>query len=801
MVSWQSNRSRAFRLLLAMVVPAFLSGHADHAIGQEVTKPEAKQKSTAPKRLNGSPLQKAIARGMEPGGDLSVELAALEERSFRSASDATAICDALKRLPAEEVVQEYSSRMEELVDQFLYVTTGSPAEKVLREKGIPELIRLFREMKDAADESKQSELVNLLRTLAMFGTREGAETVVEAAKSSFASDQYYWHVTLGQFTPDHAQHAFVFEELSKQLPEQFIGISFLDVANEAAVAEKLTAHPFDSDSGIRLLRGWLEDKDEEHYSYAHSVATALPFLKHAERDSLLSLAMKHPDNSVRLESAWAAAKLGIDEGFKTLSEACLDVNQSMPAKQYLEELKREELIPEAAKDPTFAARADFAHWLAHPNELGASPDEVEVVDQRQLVWPPEKSPKTFWLLRYRLKDTTGLEEDNQNYGLVGSRTWCFFDDYMMQRPIEDAYAIHCCWEQEVAELIDKAEIEGPEEEQTFQKHWTGAELQDVRFLKVVRMSLRLKYPTRRIAIATAKQNGQDGWVIFDGERSRWYPVAEQPPETRDDTVWRIHAGRQLLRFTGDPDRKSLLAQKPPQRSPEQFLEAYEKLMNAPLPTVPAEQEDRFSAYGVVGRNFEKYLENLGTVRSLSKSDATIVAYEQFLKLAEQSDPSIAEDVYGVSTVLSEHFGAYVIALVEKGRTDDAAALITRLTPHLNYNAGNVQLGAAAFRINNLDLAESHFKWMLDAETETSDICYYDEVGIFAEVLQKKGEDRKAKDLLIRCMTELVERIGEQGGGEAEYYLKPYQMHRAAYLRLYPQGQAELNRKGLVENPG
>ena len=66
------------------------------------------------------------------------------------------------------------------------------------------------------------------------------------------------------------------------------------------------------------------------------------------------------------------------------------------------------------------------------------------------------------------------------------------------------------------------------------------------------------------------------------------------------------------------------------------------------------------------------------------------------------------------------------------------------------------------------------------------------------MLQKRGEDRKAKDLLIRCMAELVARVKEDE--DEEFYLKPYKVHRAAYLKLFPQGQAELIRKGLVENP-
>lgn len=797
-VTKRNLRSRIIKRFLLGTLCLLLtwSGPIRTVVGQEPAKSESKQKSGASKRSIGTPLQKAITRGMEPDGDLSEELLALEDSSFRSTSDANFIVETLKRLPAEEKIDGMSSRLDELSSLFMDVDDESPAQKVLREKGIPELIRIFNEMGDQTDRARQNDQVGLLRIMAQFETREGAETVVAAAKKMFAEDSYYWYITMAQFGPEHPQHAYVFEELAKQLPGGDIGVALLDCANQAALEEKLETHPFDSDTGVKLLRSWLEDPDKEHADLGHSAAVALPFLKHAERDALLTVAMKHPESSVRLESAWAAGKLGLDEGFKSLANACLDVNLSMVAKEYLTELKREDLIPDAAKDPTFAARADFARWLSHPNELSEAPDEVEVVDQRELVWPPSKTASPFWLLRYRLKDKTGLEDDNENYGLVGSQTWCFFDDHMMKRPVEDVYAIHCCWEQEVNSLIDEVDVEGPDEERSLLTQWKGEQLDDAAVVTVVRMSLRLKYPSRRVAVATAEIQGQDGWVVLDGDRSQWYPSSEQPPETSEQTIWRIHVGRQLLGLTTPADRKSLLAPKPPQRTPQQFLEAYEKLLNEPLPSLTAEQENRFTAYGILGRNFEKYVEALTTVRELSKADATIFAFEVYLKLAEQSDPSIAEDVYGVSTVLSDNFLAYVDALVEKGRTSDVAALITRFTPHLDYNLGHVQLGTAAFRINDLELANTHFQWMLDAEV--SDIAYWDEVGLFAEVLQKRGEDRKAKDLLIRCMAELVARVKEDE--DEEFYLKPYKIHRAAYLKLYPQGQAELIRKGLVENP-
>jgi hypothetical protein len=73
-----------------------------------------------------------------------------------------------------------------------------------------------------------------------------------------------------------------------------------------------------------------------------------------------------------------------------------------------------------------------------PNEPGRPPDELEIVDQRELAWPPELERKPSWLIKYRLRDQTGLEHDDVGVGLVGSVTSCLFGDRLEQRPAKDA---------------------------------------------------------------------------------------------------------------------------------------------------------------------------------------------------------------------------------------------------------------------------------------------------------------------------------------------------------------------------
>src|SRR5262249_53328145 len=109
--------------------------------------------------------------------------------------------------------------------------------------------------------------------------------------------------------------------------------------------------------------------------------------------------------------------------------------------------------------PSFMAKAQFAQWLAHPNELGRLPDELEIIDHRELDWPPEREIKALWLLKYRVKDQTGLKDDDVNVGLVGSVTFCLFTYELARRPPEDAYAIHCYWEMSNLGLIAESEVD------------------------------------------------------------------------------------------------------------------------------------------------------------------------------------------------------------------------------------------------------------------------------------------------------------------------------------------------------
>ncbi|MDA7979347.1 MAG: hypothetical protein MPJ50_11345, partial [Pirellulales bacterium] len=560
-----------------------------------------------------SPLQRAIKRGMRPGANLVDELRDLSDYAIRSKSDARAICDALRTERSEQSrsPEHYPSRLHALISLFQNVASRAvPAFDVLSAEGLPQLFLIFDSKLQSQDPEDVSDLLFVLKILAMYGTRSGAERIVQAAKFPLDLGASMWHAVLAAFSRDHPHRDYVYRALSDPLPRGFLAVALLDSANDAAIHGALQRHPYDSQAGWRQLQEWLEVTRPDHESYALSAAAALPFINQPARDQLLALALEHVDRRVQLEAAWVASKLGRDSGLKSLVTFCLDVNYSCTAQRYLDELDRADLIPSEVREASFQARAKFAEWLAHPNELGRPPDELEIVDHRQLAWPPESHLRPFWLMRYRLNDRTGLDDDDVGCGVVGSTTWCFYSYEMQQRPLEDVYAFHACWEMECANLIHENEVLDSAEYAPLLRQWSGPAPDAATIARIAEISPKLQTSARIVAVAIATLERQDGWLVLDGPRTEWYPKSEQPDGTDEKVVLKIHVGRQLLGFKGQSKRNDYLVPSTPRRSPQQFVATYERLLREVSEAAPSRQVELVGNYGLLALDFEKYINAL-----------------------------------------------------------------------------------------------------------------------------------------------------------------------------------------------
>jgi hypothetical protein len=693
-----------------------------------------------------SRLKRAIEQGLA-NGKLSEELRELGDVTLKSRVDAEAVCWGLQQL-AKGKRAELGQNAYALACLFQEVEDREcDAFEVLRERGIPELLRLFDEIQQSPTDDDSNTLLFILKVLAHYGTTEGTLKIVEAARQPLKPDGYMWSVVLGNFKSGHPEAELLYRSLQDPLPPDFIGVSLLDAANACLIEGGEIAHPFDSSEGQQRLRTWLTSTDPGEYSYAHSATAALPFVtSDLERDELLTLAMKHPEAGVQIEAACAAAKLGREEGLQRLADYCRDFNHARTAKHYLGELDREDLIPAAANEPGFVALAEFAQWLAHPNELGRFPDELEIVDHRELAWPPGREIKPFWLIKYKVKDSTGLAEDDVECGLVGSMTFCFFSYKLAQRPLEDAYAVHCYWEIEQAGLIEESDVkENPAEYDGLLNQWRGRPLENPQMLYVAELSPELCCPQRLVGLASARLDGSEGWVVLDGDRSEWYPKSSLPPDAYESVVLKIHVGRHLLGFVDKPDRKRYLA--------------------APASPRPAEE--------------------------------IIAAYLRLLSDAQQREGKGRKETFGSFGPLEKHFDAYANALVSAGRGAEIMTTIQLLAPHWDHCSGHLKLGGAAFKCGQFDIAED---LLLKARDKCANWERSEEMVFLAEIWCERGQQPEAKSLLLECLRRLLAESKTATGSDKRLFENWFQSQRAALLRLFTaDAEVVLASQGIPES--
>lgn len=745
---------------------------------------------------SATPLQAALQRGLTAGGDLVKELRELGDYVIESAEDATVVCRALETLLSRAPVPRKGagSALRGTVGLFQCLESAEcPAFGVLREQGTRLLIRIVDAGIRDSEIYQEDELLFVLKILALYATVEGASAVIRAAKKPIAPNEYLWSVILGAFRQGHPEARRVFTELSDPLPCGFLAIALLDSANHLCVEGGELRHPFDSDAGTAQLERWLEDADPELFSYAASAAIALPFLNHRCQSRLFEIALVHPCADVQMEAAWGLARLGVEAGVEKLRAFCLQVDHAASAIEYLEEVGRPEVIPEMAQDPDFRARAEFARWLAHPNELGRSPDEVTVLDARELRWPPGFETKRFWLIQYRVRDPSGLAADEWGAGVVGSVTFCLFGYRLEERPVEDAYAIHCCWEMEQGGLYNEEEVEeSGQEYRSLLGQWTGPPLEDARVLAIAELNPALAYPRQAVAVASASLNGVPGWVVLDGTESQWYPQTQMPEGTAPGLVLRIHVGRGLLGFPR-PDTRVLVARPLPVRPPQEVITAYDRLIERARHSL-SECRALFTRPGPLSEHFEAYVNALTTEAGTPRARHLAAAYEALLEVAREAGVP-DEETFEISTAIGIHFADYIDALLELGRGDEIGPIIETCEPFWLHNWGFGHLGTAAFKAELWEQAERYFLLLKEG---LADWPRAREMSLLAELWFKKGRCDDARQLLLDCLKKLSAQAQSASVTDRKTWDGWFQTHRATFLRLFPEEKKRLESHGIPE---
>lgn len=403
-----------------------------------------------------SPLQEALAAGLQPGNPLWMTLGDFGEYEITTEADAQAVCDAMKHvgLPGAAADDEDSLLAPGTVLlRLLQQVRGKGAGNVVRREVMPMIIRATETAiaahapnAAAAAAAEPHTLLLMLKLLALYAMPQSVDLIAAATRNAVAPDSFMWPGVLAMFSPANPRTAEMLRRLSDPLPSGMCAIALLDAANALAIKAGFRPHPFDHGAGYRRLEAWLRDVDPENFSFARSATTSLPFLAPGAREPLLALALAHPDPAVRLEAGWASAKLGDEAGVELLARFAADAKHAARAKRYLEEVGRADAVPPAVADPEFAARAEMLNWLADPSEFGRAPDAIELYDTRVIAWPPTNDRRRVWLFKYAYRGAGEGGADEAGLGMVGSITFSLFGEATADLAPEDAYALHCCWE-------------------------------------------------------------------------------------------------------------------------------------------------------------------------------------------------------------------------------------------------------------------------------------------------------------------------------------------------------------------
>lgn len=797
----------------------------------------------------------AVRRGMEMDRDLRDELERFDEYQI-TPNDAEVICEALQKLPRPEDYRDGGlfSTLSTLVHYFQSSAQQELAAcKVLYDKGIPQIVRIFEEMSANPDVyQEEDDTLMLLKMCAWYQHPLGSELLLKAALIPFKPNEFLWHTTFYTLAKDHPHRDIIFEGLRQKLPTGFLCVSFLDSANRAVQEGGLLLHPFDSPEGYSRLEGYLLNRDPSEFSYAVSASAALPYLREPARTQLMALAMDHVDKAIQLEAAMSAARLGSTAGVRVLVRFAEDVNYSMEAVGKLIELGKEVHITSAMVSEEFRARAEFAHWLRHPNELGRPPTSLEVVDHRKLYWPPTGDRKSLYLIKYRMLEEGGCELDHADTdcGLVGSVTFCLFGANNHQRAPEDVYAIHCSWELEIKELITRESVAENQQQDGVLPQIDGKDLSETEYLHKFRFAESVSYPGNDVIVISGKLAGESGWLLLDGERSMWYPEAEQPGDGRGDVVARLHIGRVLLGFEDTVDRKSFFETQQPPAS-EFIVRVYEDLLEQARGAKETEQAMLLGGAGPLDKHFGSYVKAKADVSHKSAEVALVEAFESIFEVCEQAVPAVIPSLFWRYSIVPSQLEAYVKAkhltnkemsqdiivaelferflcilqraekpqetklldtlgvLADKfewfmnayiacGKQERVSQLIAYLGQYWDKPCTDSMLGRIAYAIGDKSLAEKYLVRLLDRKKTQLRMV---ELSLLAEIWYRQGKVDPAEDLLSTCINNLTREIATcKYQMDLNQFQETYQQHRNVFLRLFPNKLSKLPELVLPKHP-
>ena len=147
-----------------------------------------------------------------------------------------------------------------------------------------------------------------------------------------------------------------------------------------------------------------------------SMCDAFAFIGDAKAIGKLNQAIELKHRRIKLEAAYALAKLGETRAIDLLVELLQDDSSRGRAVAYLQELSAEDRIGPEWTTSLAKAKSDLALWLSQPEQFAIPPTRIELIEQRTIHWPGFEGPQECFLLQFEY----GIGENSySNVGFSG----------------------------------------------------------------------------------------------------------------------------------------------------------------------------------------------------------------------------------------------------------------------------------------------------------------------------------------------------------------------------------------------
>ena len=355
----------------------------------------------------------------------------------------------------------------------------------------------------------------------------------------------------------------LFPALLDALSHLQVAPAVLDLANYLTRSGRVAAHPATDETqrltalltGIcRRLRD-LEQPDghaevpiaksqrqvSDSVAIACSLCDALGLIGRAEVKPALHDALRLRHRRIRVEAAAALARMGDDEGVAALAELVAHPIARLRVVAYAEELGLIDHLDEQWQTPAAMAEAELATHLALPNNLGAAPTEIELLDQQTLAWPSYDEPQECFQFRfvYRLGDA-----EYENVAMAGPFVHAFQVD-LLPLSIDDRYALFAGFQAEHSDIHEVPAAAFNEAHQVIvRKIIDRVAGEGIEVAQAVSLGV---FFGEIILIGTARKDDLPGAIAAGMDDAVWFPHdGSSPRPLGPDEAWAAWKGRRLL---------------------------------------------------------------------------------------------------------------------------------------------------------------------------------------------------------------------------------------------------------------